>query len=680
MDIEETHKEFFMEVTTKASIGEDFSSAVMFELFEEVAVENGDIEGLHYSPFQKTGLQIDGYYHDEVTDMMTIAVSDFRISEELEKLNSDDIKTAFKRVGNFVKKAFSQNFLEELEISSQGYQVGEKLRAEKNKISRIKFILFSNANLVSRMTGMESENIDGIPCSYAVLDFGRYFEIINSKTGSEPITVDLEALGWDPLPMLPAASKTNEYQAYLVAMPGNLLGDIYQEFGPRLLEQNVRTFLQARGKVNKGIQTTLKERPEMFFAYNNGITATASEIEKGKNSDGEIGITKIENLQIVNGGQTTASMLYARDKAKTDLSKVYIQMKLSVIRENLEEVVPNISRFANTQNRVSEADFFSNHPFHIAIEEKSRRINAPAKEGHFGGSKWFYERARGQYRDGQAYLSNAERKSFLAEFPKNQMFTKTDLAKYHVSFQQVPYQVSKGAQFNFLAFAKEVAKTWSDSETHFSDDWFKHAVAKAIIFKGLDAMIPRSDWYEGGYKANVVTYSISWLIHNLEKKKMEIDFQKIWIKQGLTEELEKVFAIVSKAVYMKIQDTPPEMKNVTEWCKQQGCWNGVKDLELDVSEADLKKIAISREEAKQNLSDAKKIQKIDNEINAEQIIFNMGESQVIALKNFAKENKFLSPDGDRVLEKRKRDPLLTPGDNRVLIKLLKTAQSMGFTL
>ena len=131
---------------------------------------------------------------------------------------------------------------------------------------------------------------------------------------------------------------------------------------------------------------------------------------------------------------------------------------------------------------------------------------------------------------------------------------------------------------------------------------------------------------------------------------------------------------------MKIKDTPPEMKNVTEWCKQQGCWNGVKDLELDVSEADLKKIAISREEAKQNLSDAKKIQKIDNEINAEQIIFNMGESQVIALKNFAKENKFLSPDGDRVLEKRKRDPLLTPGDNRVLIKLLKTAQSMGFTL
>ena len=252
------------------------------------------------------------------------------------------------------------------------------------------------------------------------------------------------------MPCLHASSGTDDYASYLVVLPGQTLSEIYGLYGARLLEANVRTFLQARTKVNKGIINTLKDAPHNFFAFNNGLTATASETTISSNNKGTF-IESVKNLQIVNGGQTTASILYAKDKEKADLANVYVQMKLSVVKpEAIEEIVPLISRYANTQNRISEADFFSSHPFHLHLEKLSRRISAPPKEGSLAGSKWFYERARGQYKDEQAYMTPGARKRFLAEYPRDQMLVKTDFAKYEMTFEGMPHIVSRGAQKCFI--------------------------------------------------------------------------------------------------------------------------------------------------------------------------------------------------------------------------------------
>jgi AIPR protein/MobA/MobL family len=203
-----------------------------------------------------------------------------------------------------------------------------------------------------------------------------------------------------------------------------------------MAKANVRTFLQARGKVNQGIRTTILTEPGMFFAYNNGITATAQSVEVEATSSG-LKITRILDLQIVNGGQTTASLFHTRRKDKASLSGIFVQMKLSVIdSDESEKVVPRISEYANTQNRVNAADFFSNHPFHVRLDEFSRRIWAPAQQGAQRETKWFYERARGQYADAQAKLTPAEQKRFKAENPKPQMFTKTDLAKFENTWDE----------------------------------------------------------------------------------------------------------------------------------------------------------------------------------------------------------------------------------------------------
>ena len=679
--IEEYHREFFAEAQLRADSDGDWMLASIFEMYEEVASENGDVESLDYTPYRWQGMKIDGYHFDPETGTVTIAVADFRNDPNLQKLNAADINSSFKRAKTFVTNAFLPDFVSSMEESSAGFQVAYLLMSEKHLINRIRFLLLSNAELGTRLKGLENQKIEDITFSYSVLDFSRYFEIIHSRTGNEPIEVDIAELEGEPVPFLAATADAGEYESYLLAIPGNLLAEIYAKYGARLLEQNVRTFLQARGKVNKGIQNTLKSEPEMFFAYNNGITATASGVKIVSAKKGQKCISSISNFQIVNGGQTTASMLYARDKDKTDLSKVYIQVKLSVIIEDkINKVVPNISRFANTQNRVSEADFFSNHPFHVRIEEFSRRVLAPPREGQFSQSKWFYERARGQYRDGQAYLTDAKRRQFLSEFPKQQMFTKTDLAKYEVSFASEPHVVSSGAQKNFIIFANSVAKIWEKNDTHFNENWFKDTVAKAIIFREVDKMVMSANWYKGGYKANIVTYSLSWLADYLKsEKKSEINLSKIWMAQNMTPDLRACFEKITRAVSEEIQKTDDNVKNVTEWCKKQACWNRVRSMQVDLPEAYLTSICKSKEDSSQDKKDAQKVQEIDNEISDEIMIFHLGEKWR-EIQDFALAKKLITPDQDLAISRVLKGKIPTTVQTKLLVRVLTRVKDEGFEL
>jgi hypothetical protein len=271
------------------------------------------------------------------------------------------------------------------------------------------------------------------------------------------------------------------------------------------LESNVRSFLQFRGKINKGIRKTINEDPSMFFSYNNGITATAEYIEFDQKNE----ITKLKNFQIVNGGQTTASLFNTRKIDKVSLDDIFVQMKLTIIDDDkVNDIVPNISKFANTQNKVSDSDFFSNDVYHVRIEEKSRRIWAPIKSGELKGTKWFYERAKGQYLEVQSKLTDAQKKEFKATNPQSQMFTKTDLAKYMMVWEHLPYIVSLGAQKNFDKFGEIIVPRWNKNDKEFNDVYYQHAIAKAIIFKECDGIVYNQLWY-GGYKANIVAYTLS---------------------------------------------------------------------------------------------------------------------------------------------------------------------------
>jgi len=530
-DIQEFYNEFMQEIYARSGAESDFNEAVFTERMCEFLVEQADIEDFAYAGYKKIaiGLRVDAWDYSEDTSTLRLFVTDFRSQNELATLTKTDVAKQLRQAQRFFERSLRRDFFAGLEESSPSYGLARDIfeRVGRSEIHKVHFFLLSNANLSARVKSVDMVPVDGYDCAYHIWDLGRLFRIESSKKMREDMVVRFDQNGSKGLPCLPAFTGTDECESYLLVMPGPLVADLYERYGERLLEQNVRTFLQFRGKVNKGIRNTIQNEPEMFFSYNNGLSATAESVET---TTSRTRITSVTNFQIVNGGQTTAAIFMSTTQKGqcADLSNVYVQVKLSVVpSDRVEEVVPKISKCANTQNTVNAADFFSNHPFHLRIEEISRRLWAPSAEGGLKETRWFYERARGQFANAQASMTLAEKRRFLSKYPKSQMFTKTDLAKFENSFAGIPDTVSKGAQKNFAAYAGEIGSKWDENEKQFNELYFKRLIAKAIVFRYLDCNIMRQPWY-GGYKANIVTYSIAKLVDMISGTGEHLDLSRIW--------------------------------------------------------------------------------------------------------------------------------------------------------
>lgn len=404
---------------------------------------------------------------------------------------------------------------------------------------------------------------------------------------------------------------------------------MYNTFGSRLLEGNVRSFLQTKGKVNKGIRNTILNQPSLFFAYNNGIAGTASSI-KTSLKDGVTYIEEITSLQIVNGGQTTASLAMAllndkKDNSEECIKKISVPMKLSVVDpEQAKELIPNISRYANSQNKVSEADLWSNHPFHIRMEEFSRKIIAPAVNGNQYGTHWYYERANGQYKQETYKCTPSEKKKFEMLNPSNQMFKKVDLAKYWNIMNLRPDIASAGGQKAFSKFAQFVSSQWEKDETIFNKGFFEDIISVAIMFKNADKIVKHLSWYNS-YKANIVAYTLSILIYKVQANypDLSIPYHDIWAKQSLNDAWIKQIEKTSRVIYEFLISDTRKVENVTEWAKRELCWDFAKELNIELQDDFLSTLQ-SKEDQKLIKKDNKKDQKLENDLNQTIEVYNYG--------------------------------------------------------
>ena len=583
MSVEEFAREFFQDVVAESDADGEFMEDVFFQRFCEHLMEAGEIDAADRVPYlgpPGRGIRVDGYGGDPAlddSDTLSLLILDFQPSDVVGRLIGSEMNAIFRRLSSFLRHALDVRWRDALEETSPAFGLADLIAQRWNRIGRVRLILITNRELSERVDGREADELEGRSITYSVWDIRRLHRQATVGHGREDIDVDLVEGFGGPLPVLPAQQSEADHESYLAIIPGKVLADIYDRWGARLLEQNVRVFLQARGKVNKGIRVTLENEPTMFFAYNNGITATAEEVEID-NHGGRLLLRRLKNFQIVNGGQTTAS-IHVAQRSKVDVSQTFVQMKLSVVDpERASKLVPKISEYANSQNRVSAADFFSNHPFHVRIEEFSRRIHAPTSDGTFRESKWFYERARGQYADARARLTPAQRRKFDLENPRRQLFTKTDLAKYVNVWEGRPHEVSLGAQKNFASFARRIGQEWSKAPDSFNEGWYREAVAKAIVFKATERLVSDQPWYQGGYRANIVAYAIAKTAHDVIERGRVVDFQRIWRQQALGPAIKEALAVVAEAVHDILINPSPGISNVTEWAKKQACWARVREL------------------------------------------------------------------------------------------------------
>lgn len=570
MDIKEFAYNFIENVKTAAELeNKDLNQELASEILEYI-VDNGEVNAPEICAFKKTRTRITAYdYNDEAESLDLFYL--IKADTLLGKVNNSKVQQGFNYLMSFYREAMNGTLLKSSEVGTNDEiaEVARLVQSSKGSISQLRIYVITDgmtdpAAVPSAIEDEENELV----IEYNVWDMQRVFQQHNIRAGREKIEIDFSTEYNTQLLCLKMSDENERVDAYMAIIPGTTLAKIYKRYQQILLEKNVRTFLQFKGKVNKGIRKTLREQPEMFFSFNNGISSTAREIELRK-YNGALYITRLYDWQIVNGGQTTAAIAASISDKDVDLSKVFVPMKISVIRdeENADELVKAISTCANSQTAIKNSDFSANEPYLIELENKSRTEWVPNGNNR-PICKWYFERTRGQYLDQLAQLSGYLEKSFKIEYPKNHKVTKTDIAKYESLWRQTPYNVCRGSEKNYSVFVADVKR----ERPVVTSAYYHYLIAKGILFNTIDAVVKAKNL--GGYKANMNAYIMSAISFLSDK---DLNLKYIWEKQKVQPDvldlIENLIPIVWKHITVSNSGLP---LNPGEWTRKPECWNKLK--------------------------------------------------------------------------------------------------------
>ena len=576
-------------------------------------------------------MSFDAYAFDESDRSVVLITNDF-IDDINGVLNRSQIDQYKQRMLNFLQEAYDGKLNQYFDVTDSllftGRDIGNRMRIDyvnldqDTSIDKVKLIIITNKRLSERIKTLPSEDFNGKKVEINVWSLTRLYELYESGREKEPIIIETIKYNLDGIPCIKAEMSGNlDYDAYLAIVPGNFLHQIYYEHGSRLLEGNVRAFLSNRGKINKGIRLTIKNEPTKFFTYNNGIACTASQITL---SDDGHKIIAMEDLQIINGGQTTASLTSAVLKDKMPLDNIFVPMKLTVVKnDDYDTMIQNISKYANSQNKVKDSDLFSNHPFHRTFESLAKRIQAPAHGESVNNTMWYYERSRGKYEQEQfKFTKKSERENYVKKFPKNQVIKKEELSKYFTCAELLrPDQVSKGPEKCMSFFAEKIDERFQKNPESFNDQFFKNCICYAILFKTTDKIVHKSDWYisETYTKPGVVAYTISKLIYSIPKEYC-LDYVTIWRKQELYPSLNAELERLAHITFDYVQSLSG---NGMEHFKKEETWKNYRDIKFQFSRAfldDLINKELIESQSRSETKEKKESKKIDVEIE----IVNLG--------------------------------------------------------
>jgi hypothetical protein len=561
----------------------DFKDNVFTQMFLDDLAEAGVVENADVCYFdRKLGqgqARVNGYAVSEDELTLDLFVTIYRHADGIQTVTREDVERALRQALRYFREAVNGTHVG-MERASDAFAMTERIHDIRGRVDRLRLFLLTNGVTTTRDVDIDSDSVTRVEVH--IWDVQRLFRTVRSGLPRETIDIDFQQEFGAPLRCLPTPQISSaDYVTLLTILPATMLDRLYERYGSRLLELNVRSFLQARGKVNRGIRDTLRSEPFRFLAYNNGLSATAEAVDTLRTADGQLAISVLRGFQVVNGGQTMASIHRAKKDDRADISGVFVQAKITVIcGSHLEEMVSKISRFANTQNVVNEADFSANDPFHVAIERLSQTTWNPGEQG-----RWFYERARGQYQVAKSREATtaAQRRLFEERTPPRRKFTKTDLAKYMNSWAQLPHVVSRGGQKNFLEFAlrlRDMGKNWVPDQLYYQD-----LVGKAILFKRVTKVVAEEGF--PAYRANIVTYTIAYAAYRLGG---QLELVRIWNHQDISAGLVKLVRAWSHFVNDAITASSAG-RNVTEWCKRKECWDIVNSLNLELDPAVLKLVS-----------------------------------------------------------------------------------------
>ena len=573
MDLSEFLLETQSEVRAQMNDGSPFAEMV----FSEVVMQHMAEIGMTFEPVVchfngKIGnaiLRLSGYAMSDEADQLDLFVSLYEGVDELAPVPDADTRMAVEQCIRFLSLCAEGKMAAKLDPSSDVLSLAITIQEIYNNLEQVRVFVLTDK--VAKAKSFKTREIAGKSVRLEVMDIERLYRHWSEGKPRDELVVDFIEVSGSPLPCVFVPGESSEYDYALTAIPGEALRFVYERFGARLLEANVRSFLSVKGKgVNAGIQNTLRTAPGNFMAYNNGVVLVVDEMRLNKTVDGAAGIAWLKGMQIVNGGQTTASLFFAKKKfPEMDLSRVRVPAKIIVMREQdpakEEALVSDISRFANSQNAVRQSDLSANKPFHVAVEKLSLTVYCPD-----GIGRWFYERAAGSYntllsREG---TTAAKLKVMKEAIPPSRKITKTDLAKYINAWDIKPDVVSLGSQKNFDRFMASLSGENGEEIPLPGVAEYKAMIAKTKIFRDTQKLV--RPMFQA-FQANVAAYVVSVLADRLGDR---IDLNRIWIRQGVSQELLSQIAIWAKEVNDVLHRTAGG-RMVSEWAKKPECKDAV---------------------------------------------------------------------------------------------------------
>ena len=580
-----------LQADIKSQVGDDlpyeeqvFSDIVMKQLADAGMTYNDPVVCHYKGKVGNANLRLSGYSISEDEDQLDLFVSLYEGVNEIVYISETDTKTAVEQCLRFLTLCANGTMAAKLEDSSDERALATKLQQIYDGLEQIR--VFVLTDLVAKTKNFKPREINGKTVRLEVMDTERLFRHVSEGKPRDELIVNFKEICGAPLPCIFVPGGDEDYGYALAAIPAVALQILYAKFDSRLLEANVRSFLSVKGKgVNAGIQNTLRRDPGRFMAYNNGIVVVADQIALVKTEDGGMGISQIQGLQIVNGGQTTASIFFTKRKfPETDLSRVRVPAKIIIMNAQdpaqEETLISDISRFANSQNSVKQSDLSANKPYHVAIEKLSRSIYCPD-----GVSQWFYERAAGSYNTLLSLSGNtpAKLKALKESIPPARRITKTDLARYINTWDVKPDVVSLGTQKNFDRFMAEITSSNGQEAPATTVAEFKAMVAKAKIYRDTQKLVRPMF---SAFQVNVATYTISLLAQELGDR---IDLEKIWNNQALSPELLGQISAWAREVNDVLHESA-QSRMVSEWAKRPECKAAVLEAHYSAPAANIPEV------------------------------------------------------------------------------------------
>lgn len=530
------------------------------------------------TPFylKRSRFRVDAYGLNQEEDFLDLFITYYRPELPPANLSREQINSQFRQLRSFFLQT-TEDLASQLQaLASPAAADVKLLKSQLPRFTRVRLFLLSN--LVASEKPIEDERDKGIDVEFHIWDLRRLYRLNAAEGEREEVIVDFLHEFRTSISCIPLfdQDQASDYKACLAVFPGEVLYLLYKKYGARILERNVRAYLQATGKVNKGIRKTIVEQPDRFFAYNNGVSITADNIEyepPPRDQGGEWKIRKIKNLQIVNGGQTMASIYAAFRKSPDNVRRINVQAKVTVVKPELvEEIVPKISLYSNSQNKVNEADFFANDAFHVALHKASTKLWTTSAGRQ---TKWYYERVRGSYAEEKALKG----KTFEKEYPRQQKFDKTELARFWMAFNHYPHVAGLGSQKCFSSFTKKLA----ENPPSVDDNLFKSSVALVLLAKRTITLVKEQKF--GGFENHIANYSLALLSLAFEKRNKKLNTDRIWRDQSVSPQIETAIVTMSKHV-ANAKRLAPEGANPYEWFKKPATWDTIESTfsEIDLTE------------------------------------------------------------------------------------------------